>query len=265
MTILEEIEEKKGIEKLKMIMQALRSKKGCAWDKKQTHQTLKKYLLEEAFEVLEALDENDDDAFSSELGDLLLQIVFHCQIAHEEKRFDFEDVCEKCSEMLIRRHPHVFNENCDLSPKEVEEQWEQIKKTEKRQQKRDSILDSIPSSMPAIYRQEKMHEKAASQGFDWVNLQDVCDKLNEEVCEFQEEIAKGDSKKAKEELGDVLMVCLNLCRHLDSSLEEVTKQANKKYYQRFTFIEKKAKEEGLSLKDLDLEKWDSWWQESKVL
>lgn len=264
MNQVEKIQEMTGIDKLRAIMKALRAKDGCPWDQKQTHSSLKKYLLEEAYEVLDAVDEGDDNALCSELGDLLLQIVFHSQIAEEDERFDFDSVCNSCSEMLLRRHPHVFDKNCKLSPEEVEDQWERIKKTEKRQQNRSSILDSIPNSMPSAYRLENMHKKAAKHGFDWKDLEQATEKLKEESKEFIVEVEEKNLEKAREELGDVLMVCLNLCRHLDTSLEEISKKACQKYYSRFHSMEKQASRENRSLNELSDEDWERYWQVTKA-
>lgn len=178
--------------------------------------------------------------------------------------FDFDSVCNSCSEMLLRRHPHVFDKNCKLSPEEVESQWERIKKTEKRQQNRESILDSIPNSMPSAYRLEIMHKKAAKQGFDWKSLEEATEKLKEESKEFIVEVEEKNLDKAREELGDVLMVCLNLCRHLDTSLEEVSKKASQKYYSRFHSMEKQASSENRPLNELSDEDWERYWQVTKA-
>lgn len=260
---LDKLNQQTGIKKLENIMSILRGENGCQWDKKQTHESLRPYLIEECFEVLEAIDEKDDEAFASELGDLLLQIIFHCQIAKEAGRFDLDAVADKCSEMLLRRHPHVFDKNCQLSAEEVELQWEAIKTKEKRHSARSSILDGIPKSLPHALRLEKMLLKGAKKGFEWPNITPVIDKLKEEIEEFENELKNNQHEAALDELGDVLCTCFSLARHMKVSVEDLSQRAALKFSDRFRKMEAKAKESQINTNDLDLDSWQSLWEKVK--
>lgn len=246
------------MEKLLKIMQKLR--KSCPWDAKQTHDSLKPYLLEEAYEVLETIDHKNYELMAKELGDLLLQIVFHSQIASENDHFNFDDVVDNISAKLIERHPHVFGDKTAESAEEVQSNWEHSKlKSENRR----SILEGIPRSMPALLSAQRLQEKAAAVGFEWEDIQPVFDKVEEEWSEFIEVYQKQDRKKMQQEFGDILFAMVNLGRFLDINTEDVLRQTNDKFTRRFQFIEKYYKHDPKAMKAASLEELDKYWEEAK--
>ncbi len=257
----------KELKQLIDIMATLRSENGCNWDKKQTYDSLKEYIIEEAYEVVDAVESRNFEHMKEELGDLLFNIVFYAQIASEDKKFNINDVAKDISEKLIRRHPHVFNVPANLTPDEVLANWNKIKQQEKiNNPKPESVLDGIPKSLPSILRAEKLQKLAAKVGFDWANVEDVKKKLHEEIDELYKEIQteKQDMNKIEDELGDVLFSVINLSRFLKVSPEVALNRANLKFTSRFQFIEKEAKLENKNLEDMTLEEMDKLWDKAKL-
>ena len=254
--------EKYSFEDLVKIMEKLRSPEGCPWDRKQTHESLLPYLLEETYEVIDAVKKGSDEELKEELGDLLLQVIFHSQIAKERGAFDIEDVVDSISKKLIHRHPHVFGEREDIKTAEdVNREWEKLK--EKEGKKKESLLDGIPESMPALERAYKLQKRAAKVGFDWKGFEGIKEKLIEEISEIEEEIKKGDRRKIEEEVGDLLFMAVNLARFLGVHPEVALRRANEKFEKRFRYMEKRAKEMGRDLSEMSLEEMEELWQEAK--
>lgn len=250
------------ISKLVEIIEKLRSKKGCPWDKKQTRESLKPYLIEEAYEVLEAIEENDPVKIKEELGDLLFQIIFHCQIAKEKKEFDLNDVIESISQKMVSRHPHVFGKAECNTPEEVIKQWEVLKKKEGKL--RNSILEGVPRSMPSLLRAHRLQKRAAQAGFDWEKLEDVLVKLDEEIAEFKDAIKNGNKELIEEEFGDILFMLVNLSRFIGINPEDAHRKTISKFIHRFRYIEMKAAEQGKELSEMTLKEMDELWDEAKI-
>ncbi len=254
--------EKYSFEDLVKIMEKLRSPEGCPWDRKQTHESLLPYLLEETYEVIDAVKKDSDEELKEELGDLLLQVIFHSQIAKERGAFDIEDVVDSIARKLVHRHPHVFGEREDIKTAEdVNREWEKLK--EKEGKKKESLLDGIPESMPALERAYKLQKRAAKVGFDWKGFEGIKEKLIEEISEIEEEIKKGDRRKIEEEVGDLLFMAVNLARFLGVHPEIALRRANEKFEKRFRYMEKRAKEMGRDLSEMSLEEMEELWQEAK--
>lgn len=248
--------------KLVEIVRILRSPGGCPWDREQTHRSIRKHVIEEAYEVAEAIDLEDPDALSEELGDLLLQVALHSQIAAEEGTFTIYDTLQAINDKLVRRHPHVFGEKGAENAEEALTNWEEIKRREKRDRgipERSSLLDSVSGSMPAMWVAYRLQKKAAEVGFEWPDLEGVIAKLKEELEELR------TTRDKTEELGDVLFVLVNLARYLKVDPEEALAKTNVKFRRRFGYIEKKLREQGKSFADSDLEEMDRWWNEAKKI
>ncbi|WP_026678108.1 nucleoside triphosphate pyrophosphohydrolase [Fictibacillus gelatini] len=245
---------------LRGIIAELRGPNGCPWDKKQTHASLKKYLLEEAYEVLEAIDEEDDDHLVEELGDVLLQVLLHAQIGEDEGFFSIHDVIFSLTEKMIRRHPHVFGETSAKTADEVVQNWEAIKRQEKGNDQRKSILDGVPKASPALYKALAYQKKAAKVGFDWDAIEPIIEKLNEEFAEWK---AAPNHDEQKKEFGDLLFTMVNLARFYKIDPEEALELTNRKFYRRFQYIEEALQNEGLSMEEVDLKKMDQLWEKAK--
>ncbi len=248
-------EEGKLFQELVDIVSRLR--KECPWDREQTNQSIKNNLIEEAYELLEAIEEDNDEAMVEELGDVLLQVVFHSQIKKDQGKFDIKDVLEHLINKLIRRHPHVFGDSAAKSSEEVLKQWHKIKQEEKG---RKSILEGIPKRMPALLRAVKVQDRAKKVGFDWNNIEQVIEKLEEEIQEFKE--AKTEEEK-KHEIGDILIAATNLGRFTGIDPEEALHEAIDRMIRRFNYIEEKARETNQNLEDMSLESMDKYWEEAK--
>ncbi|KJF27254.1 nucleotide pyrophosphohydrolase [Clostridium aceticum] len=260
-----DIEQKKyyNVNNLVEIMEILRSKEGCPWDIKQTHDSLKPYLIEESYEVLEAIDQKDDILLEEELGDLLLQVIFHSQIAKERDVFTMEDVVRGICEKLIFRHPHVFKgEKADTS-KEAIQTWEQQKQQEKQIKSIADSMTKIPKELPALLKAEKVQKKAANVGFDWDKLEDVVHKVKEELQEVLEAEEAKDADKIKEEAGDLIFAVVNLTRFLKVNPEDALSATCRKFINRFQYIEAAAAKTGKSLEKMTLEEMDLLWEEAK--
>ena len=252
-----------SLSKLIKITDTLMGEDGCPWDKVQTRESLKPYLVEETYEVLDALDANDPEKIKDELGDLLYQILFHSKISSLTGEFDFRDVIDNLSEKMVRRHPHVFQEGELNTPDQVVKQWEEIKRNEKNQANQKSILDNIPKNLPSLLRAQKLQKKAAKEGFDWDQISDVFDKLDEEIGEFKEAVLKKKSADIQNEIGDMIFVITNIAKCYKIDAEEALRSTNNKFIKRFQYIEQKIEAKGKTLKDSPLEEMERYWQEAK--
>jgi len=252
------------------IMARLRGPQGCPWDKEQTHESLKQYLIEEAYEVLEAIDEKDVDKLVSELGDVLFQVIFHAQVAMERGDFHIGDVITAVCQKMIDRHPHIFGEAKLLVEGDPFGNWEAIKKKEKGLKSHTQVLKDIPSNLPALMRSYKVQQKAALAGFDWDNIHDAFEKVTEEVDELRAELEKmGDAShptaSAVDELGDLLFAIVNIARFLEVQPELVLTAATEKFIRRFQHMEEKARQKGLELTEMKLAEMDQLWDDAKSL
>jgi tetrapyrrole methylase family protein/MazG family protein len=242
------------------VMKKLRGKDGCPWDREQTHESLKPYLIEEVYEVFDAIDRKDDVELKEELGDLLLQIVFHAQLASEEQRFTINDVAQTIVMKLKRRHPHVFGGEQVDNADEVLQNWEAIKKKEGKV----SVLDGIPKELPALLKARRIQEKVKRVGFDWDAPEPVFEKVIEEVSELKKAVAEGNKGLIEEEFGDILFSLVNVSRFLKIDAEEALRQTVNKFEKRFRYIEKKINENGSKpIQDYSLQELDALWEESK--
>ena len=250
------------------IMARLRSPgDGCPWDLEQSFATIAPYTVEEAYEVADAIERGDLADLKEELGDLLLQVVFHARMAEEQGAFGFADVAEAISAKMVRRHPHVFGEARRRSAGEQTEAWEAIKAEERASKARTatpSLLDDVPVGLPALTRAVKLSKRAARVGFVWPSAAEVLAKLHEEIAELEAEVAAGDVEKAREELGDVLFVCANLARELDVDPEAALRGTNAKFMRRFNYIEAALKARGSSPEESDLAEMDALWNAAKA-
>jgi len=252
-------------EELKAIMTRLRGPDGCPWDREQTHLSLRPYLIEEAYEVLEAIDNGEPEPLSEELGDLLLQIIFHSQIALENDQFDVEDVITGIIEKLRRRHPHVFGDRKVRDSREVVKGWERIKQREARGKKTadPSILSGIPRELPALLKAHRVQEKASRVGFDWDHIDQVFAKVEEELAEFRAACRRQNRSAVEEELGDVFFALVNVSRFLETNPEDALRRTIDKFIVRFQYIESQLRNRGLELQEVSLKEMDRLWDEAK--
>lgn len=271
----------KDISRLIEIMAALRQPEtGCPWDVVQTFETIKPYTIEEAYEVADAIERNDPDDLCDELGDLLLQVVFHARIAEEAGLFSFGDVVEAITRKMIRRHPHVFARSDADTPQAVKLQWDEIKKEEKAERAArhaaraaetgrqvedftSGHLGSVQRSFPALTEALKLQERAAKVGFDWSEAAPIVDKIEEEIGELREALAEGRPDKVKDELGDLIFALVNIGRHVDAEPEQALRGTNTKFRRRFSFIEENLKVSGETLEEASLERMEELWQAAK--
>jgi tetrapyrrole methylase family protein/MazG family protein/ATP diphosphatase len=258
------------IDRLLAIMARLRDPAdGCAWDLEQTFATVAPYTVEEAYEVADAIERGDLTDLRDELGDLLLQVVFHARMAEEKGAFSFEDVAAAINDKMIRRHPHVFGDETYASLAHQKEGWEALKAAERQDKGKGngrpaSLLDDVPVGLPALTRAVKLSRRAAGVGFVWPSVHEVIAKLDEEVEELKAEIATGDLEKARQEMGDVLFVVANLARTLEVDPEDALRFTNAKFARRFQYIEARLAERGLTPDESDLEEMDALWDEAKA-
>jgi len=241
-----------------------RLRRGCPWDREQTHRSLVPYLIEETYELADAIETQSEADLCEELGDLLLQIVFHAQLATERGKFSIADVIDGLSNKMIRRHPHVFGDQAVTSVAEVWANWDQLKAQEPAARTRTSHLDGIPKGLGALQRGQKMQDKAARIGFDWPTIDGIKLKLSEELAELDEARRTGDGQRVREELGDVMFSIVNLARGLGLDAEGALREANEKFYRRFTFMERRAEQSGQVLGDLSLDELEELWQLAKI-
>jgi len=248
------------------IMERLRAPGGCPWDREQTHASIKPYVIEEAFEVAEAIDAKDDEELRIELGDLLLQIVFHAEMAREAGRFTVEDVVRGIIEKMVRRHPHVFSDTEVKDASEVLRNWARIKSDERKHKQDNSVVSGVPRAMPALLRAHRLGEKASHVGFDWDEPSAVFDKVREEIAELESAMAKNDPSKSAEvdaELGDVLFALSSLGRHLGTHAEDALQRASDRFVRRFRYIEEQLTARGHDIHAASLQEMAVLWQEAK--
>lgn len=256
--------EQRSFDRIMEIMRRLRGPGGCPWDAEQTHDSLKRYLLEEAYEVIEAIDAQSPPMLKEELGDLLLQPVFHAVIAEERGLFTMDDVLAALAEKLVSRHPHVFGEEVIRTSEEQLENWERLKQREKRHE-RTSALAGVPPHLPALMKAQKITEKAARVGFDWAHVDEVFAKVLEELREFEETMLAGDQERMEAELGDLLFALVNLGRFLAIDPEEALRKTVDRFTKRFSHIEQTLHERGVPMREASLEEMERLWQEAKEL
>jgi nucleoside triphosphate diphosphatase len=253
-----------ALQRLLGIMDKLRDPGGCPWDREQTLRTLTPYLLEEAHEVIEAIESGSESDHRDELGDLLFQVVFQSRIAREQGRFDFADVCDAISEKLTRRHPHVFGDVSVTGSKEVVRNWERIKADERKAKGEErSAIGGVPVALPALVRAERLTEKAAAVGFDWPDAKGVVAKIEEELQELKAAMEGGDRGRIESELGDLLFAVANLGRFVKAHPEEALRGTIRRFESRFHYIEAQLRARGTSPRDSNLEEMDALWNEAK--
>lgn len=262
-----------AMQQLLAIMAQLRNPEGgCPWDLKQDFRSILPHTLEEAYEVADAIESDDRMQLRDELGDLLFQVVFYCQLAREEGSFEFADVAQTMSDKLIRRHPHVFSPSADeaelgtsaLDADQVLQKWEAIKQAERDAKHQHSVLDDVPNALPAMQRSAKLQKRAANVGFDWPDVTPVLANMAEELEEIEQAFASGDKDHTLEELGDLMFACVNMARHLKQDPEQVMRAANAKFERRFRFLETQLVEAGESLESVGLERMEAGWKAAKV-
>ena len=254
-------EQLKAFDRLLTVMDELREK--CPWDRKQTFESLRQNTIEETYELASALIKDDMNEIAKELGDVLLHVVFYAKIGSEKGAFDIADVCNKITDKLIFRHPHVYGEQAVEYADEVSKLWEQVKLKEKDGNK--TVLAGIPEALPALVKAYRIQDKAANVGFDWEKPQDVWAKVKEEIAEFEAEVNNMDEEKATEEMGDLFFALVNAARLYKIRPDNALEKTNAKFIKRFNYIEQQAKEKGLSIKDMTLDEMETLWQEAKNL
>jgi len=257
------------IKRLQEIMRALRDpESGCPWDQKQNFSTIAPYTVEEAYEVVDAIERGDMHDLKDELGDLLFHVVFYAQMANEQNEFCFDDVVKAVNDKLVRRHPHVFADDKAGTDEELLAAWEQQKANERSNKDRPDVvvsaLDGIASSLPALKWSEKIQKRAANTGFDWDEIAPVFEKLNEEIAELKQEVGfEGNHERIADEMGDVLFSCVNLSRHLGICAEQALRQGNRKFIGRFQQVEKLIADEGRAFGECSLDELEEYWQKAK--
>jgi tetrapyrrole methylase family protein / MazG family protein len=254
---------RRSFDDLVQLMTTLRGPNGCPWDRKQTLPDLKPYVIEEAYEVVDAIDRDDRPALREEVGDMLLEAVFIAEITREEGTFDVYDSITAIHDKLVRRHPHVFADAQAKDAEEVLVNWEKLKSDERKAENK-SVLSGVPQSMPALLKASRLTEKAARVGFDWRRTEDVFDKLDEEIGELREAVASGEASKIEDEIGDLLFTIANIARKVGSNPEEALQSTNRKFMRRFESMEKQVHERGQNLDQLTLEEMDALWDHAKA-
>lgn len=253
-----------NINDLLKIMELLRSPGGCPWDAEQTHESIRKDLIEETYEVIEAINKNDRELLLEELGDVLLQVTFHTQMEKEKGSFDFDDVCDGICKKLVERHPHVFGSVNVESTDEVLKNWDDIKRKSKGQKTQGSAMEKIPRELPALMRAEKIQSKAKKAGFDWEEIGGALDALESEIMELKEAMKSGNHDDIDGELGDVLFSCVNVSRFLKVDPELALTRSNEKFITRFLEVERLANEKGINMKEKTIEELDELWNQAKI-
>ena len=258
-----EFKDRYNIDDLIEIIKDLRSPGGCPWDIEQTHESIRKGLIEETYETIEAINKADPDMLREELGDVLMQVVFHAQIEAEKGVFNFDDVADEICKKMIIRHPHVFGQTNVNSVDDVLTNWDAIKRSTKGQKTTSEAIDSVPRELPALMRANKIQSKAAKAGFDWTQVEGALDRLSEEIDELRQAIADGNQNEISDELGDVLFSAVNVSRFVKVDPEEALTQSTDKFVSRFRKVEAKANERGIDMTAASLETLDSLWDEAK--
>lgn len=246
------------------IMKILRSPKGCPWDREQSHKSIRSCFIEETYEAIEAIDTNDTELLKEELGDVLLQVLFHSELEREENHFDFSDVVDGIAKKMIIRHPHVFGDTIVSNSNEVLVNWDAIKKQTKQQKTQTEVLQSVSKALPSLMRSAKVQHKAAKVGFDWPDVSGALEKVGEETQELRQAIDSGDRGHSSEELGDLLFSVVNVSRFIDAEPEQALSLACDKFIARFDKMEKIAKERGVDLKECTPEELDLLWKNAKA-
>lgn len=255
--------DKYGVYDLVEVIKALRSEGGCPWDIEQTHESIRKNLIEETYETIEAINKGDADMLREELGDVLMQVIFHAQIEDEKGVFNIDDVADENCRKMIERHPHVFGEINVNSVDDVLTNWDAIKRKTKGQKTTSQAIDSIPRELPALMRADKVQSKAAKAGFDWFEVDGALERLSDEINELREAIANGNKDEISDELGDVLFSAVNVSRFVKVDAEEALTSSTDKFVGRFKKVEKLAEERGIDMKSAPLEVLDELWDEAK--
>ena len=258
-----QVKEKYGIQDLLEIMRILRSPEGCPWDREQTHQSIRTDFLEETHEALEAINNGDAEALKEELGDVLLQVVFHARIEEEQGVFAFDDVVDGICKKLVVRHPHVFGQETADSTGQVLRNWDAIKRQTKGGKTQADLLQSVPRTLPALMRAAKVQNRARRVGFDWPDVSGALEALDSETAELKEAIAGGDAAMVEEELGDLLFSAVNVSRFVKTDAEQALTGATDKFIRRFARVEQLARERGLDMSASSLEELDALWKEAK--
>lgn len=245
------------------VLRKLRSPEGCPWDREQTRETLRQYLIEETAELADAIDQNNTYEICEEIGDVLLNLMMQSLVAEEQGEFTFDESVKLIYDKMIRRHPHVFGSAEVKDSSEVTKLWEKIKQSEPDKAQRESIMDGVPKALPSLYRAEKLQKKAAKCGFDWLNTDQIMEKITEELSEVKEALAEGDDAHIDEELGDLLFATVNMIRFRQKSSDQILRQANQKFERRFRYVEKGLKEQNKTVSPENLELAEELWNEAK--
>lgn len=256
----------KNLQRLLQVMEQLRDPEtGCSWDKKQDFTSLIPYTLEEAYEVVDAIERDDMQDLKAELGDLLFQVVFHSRLAEEQGLFDFDQVAESVADKLVRRHPHVFADVVYANEAEQKQAWETLKASERKvkEAQNHTILSGVAKNLPALVQCQKIQDRAANHGFDWSEIEPVYEKVLEELDEVKEAWLSGDQQHIEEEIGDLLLISVNLARHMQVNPEQALKKSTEKFTRRFEYIEQKVTQSGREVNRCDLAELDSLWNEAK--
>lgn len=260
-----EIKDNYDINDFLRLVTVLRSPGGCPWDRKQTHESIKKNFIEETYEAVEAINKADAEGLKEELGDVLLQVAMHSEMESEKGNFDFNDVVNDICKKLVVRHPHVFGDAAAQSSDEALQNWDQVKLKTKGMKKQGEAMIKVPREFPALMRAQKVQEKAAKAGFDWDDINGAVDKLHEEIDELETALAAGVGKDIEEEFSDVLFSCVNVSRFIGADSEEALTASTDKFIKRYLLVEKLAADEGLDLKTASIEELDKLWNKAKII
>lgn len=260
-----EIKDNYDINDFLRLVTVLRSPGGCPWDRKQTHESIKKNFIEETYEVVEAINKADAEGLKEELGDVLLQVAMHSEMESEKGSFDFNDVVNDICKKLVVRHPHVFGDAAAQNSDEALQNWDQVKLKTKGMKKQGEAMIKVPREFPALIRAQKVQEKAAKAGFDWDDINGAVDKLHEEIDELETALAAGVGKDIEEEFGDVLFSCVNVSRFIGADSEEALTASTDKFIKRYLLVEKLAADEGLDMKTASIEELDKLWNKAKII
>ncbi len=260
-----EIKDNYDINDFLRLVTVLRSPGGCPWDRKQTHESIKKNFIEETYEAVEAINKADAEGLKEELGDVLLQVAMHSEMESEKGSFDFNDVVNDICKKLVVRHPHVFGDAAAQSSDEALQNWDQVKLKTKGMKKQGEAMIKVPREFPALMRAQKVQEKAAKAGFDWDDINGTVDKLHEEIDELETALAAGVGKDIEEEFGDVLFSCVNVSRFIGADSEEALTASTDKFIKRYLLVEKLAADEGLDMKTASIEELDKLWNKAKII